>query len=245
MPPERIDQVIAPIVPLNRRARKLSHELLQDRRKRALRGAYTTHPMNPATRCGRRATQKDLWIGRGERVGLRSRSKEQLGSLVGTAADVAADEALVALMEERRRAHVAGENTIAKPGSEPFDLLLDGVGTVHGRAVGNMAICPRRVFPAGALVGSASVCWASSTKGGAYRPLAVARSDSTISSSVPPTCTVPARCTSGFVHGIGSDKRSRPSRRRDRIESRGAIGDSARGNGHRRCVRPGGDRVRR
>ncbi len=58
--------------------------------------------------------------------------------------------------------------------------------------------------PAGARDGSHPVACTSSTNGrSGCSPRATAASLATISSSVPPRCTVPARATSGAAHGIG------------------------------------------
>jgi hypothetical protein len=63
-------------------------------------------------------------------------------------------------------------------------------------------MCP----PAGARVGSGTVGWTASTYGRSVcRPDAGAASPAMVSSSVPARWMVPARRTSGLVHGTGSD----------------------------------------
>ena len=58
--------------------------------------------------------------------------------------------------------------------------------------------------PLGARLGSNSDCWASRMNGrSGWRPLATSSSAAATSAIVPPTCTVAARATSGFDHGIG------------------------------------------
>ena len=65
------------------------------------------------------------------------------------------------------------------------------------------AVC----LPAGARLGSNSVCWTNRTNGrSGCRPAATSASEATISANVPPRWTVAARAVSGAVHGIGPSR---------------------------------------
>ena len=68
---------------------------------------------------------------------------------MGTAGDVASDVVGVARLQRGRTVDAFGENAVAKPGGEAFDLRFDPVGHVDGRAVRDVAVRPPGVLAVG------------------------------------------------------------------------------------------------
>ena len=94
-----------------------------------------------------------------------------------------------------RRHHVPGENPAAKARGKTLDLILDSLGHVDRAAIGDVAICPRRL-PAGWGAGRIEKTRLYQQNIRLFGDPSFpgrARSERAISSSVPPRCTVPAR----------------------------------------------------
>ena len=120
------------------------------------------------------------------------------------------DEVRVARLQIGRRQDVAGEDQVAEAGRERLDPRLHALDVRVALAlpvgvVRPMRVRPRRVLAGGrgAREGSATDCWPRSMNGRSARPPATGASAASVSSSPPPTCTVPASRASGAFHGIG------------------------------------------
>src|SRR5207244_9615733 len=82
----------------------------------------------------------------GGAVEAPSRSQQKLFQIRSTAANIAAYQIGVIAFEAGGNAHAALQDQLAKSGRESLDLLLDGIGHIHGRSIWHMAICPGGVF---------------------------------------------------------------------------------------------------
>ena len=78
-------------------------------------------------------------------TGSQRRPGEELPDVDCAADDVAADIIRIVGFERSGVHSMPGEDTIFKAGSEAFDLLLDGLGVVEDRAIGNVTINPHDV----------------------------------------------------------------------------------------------------
>ena len=74
-------------------------------------------------------------------------AEEELAEIYGAAADVAADQVRVHVLEGAWGKDAAGENAIAKAGGETFDLRFERVEHIDSGAVGDVTVGPCDVLP--------------------------------------------------------------------------------------------------
>src|SRR5512133_369397 len=109
-----------------------------------LRGVVAAHAVDAgARRCRGRA---EIEPGEGRGAGQRAGEARKRGCAGG---DVAADKVRVAPLHPCRVVGGGGEDPLAEAGREAFDLVFDVLADVDGRAVGDVAVRPRRVLADG------------------------------------------------------------------------------------------------
>ena len=79
-------------------------------------------------------------------IDLHSWAREELPGVLHSAVDVSADVVGVVLFKLRGSECVARQDEVAKAGGETFDLGLDALAHIEGRASGDVTIGPGGVF---------------------------------------------------------------------------------------------------
>src|SRR5579859_7074138 len=108
-------------------------------------GVVAAHSVDSgAGRCGRGA---EINVAGGGGVVAPRGTEEKLAEVGGAAGNVAADEVGIHFFERGGGKDAAGENAIAKSGSEALDLRFEGLEHVDRRTIGDVAIGPGDVLP--------------------------------------------------------------------------------------------------
>lgn len=117
--------------------------------QRGARGVITTHAVDSATRRRRGRAKIETIGGKAVGIGGEHGTQQELREIVGSAADVAADEVGIQSLHGDGVLARAGEDAIAETRSKALDLCFDRLGPVFERALGYVAIGPSRVLALG------------------------------------------------------------------------------------------------
>ena len=105
----------------------------------------SAHAMHAASRRCRRGAKVEAFDRSLIRVETQNRTSEELLEVIGSSSDVSAHEICIRVFKLCRVFGVAGQNKVAKAGSEPLHLGFDGSCHIEGGPIRNVAIRPGRV----------------------------------------------------------------------------------------------------